>query len=128
MRNQIPRYCEPFFVLVFIFEAGIKIIALGFVLKKNSYLRDPWNCLDFFVVFVGILSILPGFSNYTFLRTLRLFRPLRNFRSLPNMKSLVVTILSSLAGLGEILLFSMIFFYIFAILGVSLWAGDIHYR
>ena len=44
------------------------------------------------------------------------------------MKSLVVTILSSLAGLGEILLFSMIFFYIFAILGVSLWAGDIHYR
>lgn len=115
-------------MFVFISEATLKIIALGFVLWKHSYLRDIWNCLDFLVVIISIASIIPGVSNYTFLRTLRLFRPLRNFRSLPNMKSLVATIISSLAGLGEIMLLSMIFFYIFAILGISLWWGSIHYR
>ena len=26
----------------FTFEATIKIISLGFVLEKGSYLRDPW--------------------------------------------------------------------------------------
>ncbi len=26
-------------------EAAFKIIALGFIIGKNSYLRDPWNIL-----------------------------------------------------------------------------------
>ena len=34
---------EPYFIGIFCFEAGIKIIALGFVLHKGSYLRNGWN-------------------------------------------------------------------------------------
>jgi Ion transport protein len=28
----------------------IKIVALGFILNSGSYLRDPWNVLDFIIV------------------------------------------------------------------------------
>ncbi|PWA20839.1 hypothetical protein CCH79_00007152, partial [Gambusia affinis] len=41
---------EPYFIGMFCFEAGIKIIALGFVLHKGSYLRNGWNVMDFIVV------------------------------------------------------------------------------
>lgn len=44
---------EPYFIGMFCFEAGIKIIALGFVFHKGSYLRNGWNVMDFIVVLSG---------------------------------------------------------------------------
>ncbi|KAJ7422606.1 voltage-dependent P/Q-type calcium channel subunit alpha-1A [Willisornis vidua] len=49
---------EPYFIGIFCFEAGIKIIALGFVFHKGSYLRNGWNVMDFVVVLTG-LSLTP---------------------------------------------------------------------
>lgn len=49
-RNQVLRNSDPFFVAVFIFEAVIKISAMGFYSKDGgSYLSDGWNILDFAV-------------------------------------------------------------------------------
>ncbi|MED6252736.1 Voltage-dependent R-type calcium channel subunit alpha-1E [Ataeniobius toweri] len=44
---------EPYFIGMFCFEAGIKVIALGFVFHKGSYLRNGWNVMDFIVVLSG---------------------------------------------------------------------------
>ena len=44
---------EPYFIGIFCFESGIKIIALGFVFHKGSYLRNGWNVMDFVVVLTG---------------------------------------------------------------------------
>lgn len=41
---------EPFFLGIFCVEATCKIIALGFILHENSYLRNAWNIMDFFVI------------------------------------------------------------------------------
>ncbi|KAA8592111.1 hypothetical protein FQN60_017566, partial [Etheostoma spectabile] len=41
---------EPYFIGIFCFEAGIKIIALGFAFHKGTYLRNGWNVMDFVVV------------------------------------------------------------------------------
>lgn len=101
---------------------------MGFINGKGTYLKDAWNWLDFIVVITSLLSILPQFSNVSAIRTFRLFRPLRSLTSLGSMKVLVGTLISSVYGLGEILLFAFFFFLIFAILGVSLWSGDIHHR
>ncbi|KAK3514063.1 hypothetical protein QTP70_002902 [Hemibagrus guttatus] len=45
---------EPYFIGIFCFEAGIKIIALGFAFHKGSYLRNGWNVMDFVVVLTGM--------------------------------------------------------------------------
>ena len=126
-RNRIVYNCEPFFTAAFT-EAILKIISMGFILHKNSYLRDAWNWLDFVVVITSLLSVIPGVGNLSGIRTFRLFRPLRSFTSMPSMRTLISTILSSLAQLGEILILFGIVFFIFSILGVSLWSGKIHYR
>ena len=127
-RNQIVNYAEPFFIAAFTSEAIMKIIALGFVLDKGTYLREAWNWLDFLVVLTSLLSLTPSMTNVSIIRTFRLFRPLRSFTALPAMKSIISTMVASLTKLGEIMIVAVIFFYIFSILGVSLWAGDIHYR
>ncbi|MED6272334.1 Voltage-dependent N-type calcium channel subunit alpha-1B [Ameca splendens] len=44
---------EPYFIAIFCFESGIKILALGFALHKGSYLRNGWNVMDFVVVLTG---------------------------------------------------------------------------
>ena len=49
-RNRVVALSEPFFTSVFAAEAALKIISMGFVLAKGSYLRDAWNILDFTVV------------------------------------------------------------------------------
>jgi hypothetical protein len=41
------------FSVIYTIEAAIRITALGFVIHKKSYLRDPWNLIDFFVVLSG---------------------------------------------------------------------------
>ena len=44
---------EMYFVIIYCIEAATKILASGFVLHKDAYLRNGWNILDFVVVVVG---------------------------------------------------------------------------
>ena len=47
---ELPNEIGLFFTIFFSIEAVIKSIAFGFVLDKNSYLRENWSQLDFFIV------------------------------------------------------------------------------
>jgi hypothetical protein len=127
-RNDLLVYTEPVFTFFFTIEFMLKVTAYGFMIGKNTYLKDKWNWIDFLVVITSLLSSFPQFGNYSAFRTFRLLRPLRSLNSLQNMKLLVSTLISSLTQLGEILVFALFFFLIFAIMGVSLWSGSIHYR
>lgn len=42
-----------YFLAIFCTEATMKIVALGFVMHKGSYLRSVWNMMDFVVVVTG---------------------------------------------------------------------------
>ena len=44
---------EPVFMGIFTMEMVVKIVADGFILHKDSYLRNPWNIMDFIVVVSG---------------------------------------------------------------------------
>ena len=41
---------------IFIVEAVIKIIVMGFIFGKKAYLKDNWNILDFLIVFFTVLN------------------------------------------------------------------------
>eukprot|EP00095_Tigriopus_kingsejongensis_P003088 maker-scaffold210_size256293-snap-gene-1.24 protein:Tk03088 transcript:maker-scaffold210_size256293-snap-gene-1.24-mRNA-1 annotation:"GI14769" len=45
---------EPWFMGIFTLEMLVKILADGFILHKGSYLRNPWNIMDFIVVVSGL--------------------------------------------------------------------------
>jgi hypothetical protein len=42
--------CRYVFIGIYVLEAVIKILARGFIVDEFSYLRDPWNWLDFIVI------------------------------------------------------------------------------
>ena len=120
-RNEFFAKVDVVFSIIFLCECASKLIALGFCFHKNSYMRDAWNWLDFFIVIISIIGWLPFFDAgaLTALRTFRILRPLRSINSLPEMRALIQTMLKSLPGLINVLFFLMFIFGIFAIFGVN---------
>ena len=52
---------EYIFLVVFTLECVMKILAYGFVMHDGAYLRNAWNVLDFVIVMIGYLMLLPEF-------------------------------------------------------------------
>lgn len=120
-RNYWIYLVDLAFSAIFILECSIKIIALGFVFHKNSYLRDFWNWLDFIVVIISILGFLPQVNSGA-LKSLRIFRilkPLRTVRRIPKLKQMVQTLFASLPGLFGVSIFLGLTFVLFAIFGLQ---------
>ena len=38
---------------IYVIEAAIKIVGKGFALHRFSYLRDPWNWIDFVIIVIA---------------------------------------------------------------------------
>ncbi|KAJ8337206.1 hypothetical protein SKAU_G00384260 [Synaphobranchus kaupii] len=48
------KYVEYTFTAIYTFESVIKILARGFCLRPFTFLRDPWNWLDFSVIVMAL--------------------------------------------------------------------------
>ena len=127
---QIAGYYFNFiFTVLFLIEFLLKIIAYGFVLDKNTYLRDPWNWLDFIVVVIGVVSFLPQITaNLSALRLIRLLRPFKTITILPNMRRFLKAVINSLIDLSAAFLTMLFFALIFSVLGLSLWNDRYNYK
>ena len=119
---------EHIFTGIYVVEMCMKIIAMGFFYGKGSYLSDPWNRMDFFVVVLGLLGYLPGMGNYSGIRTVRILRPLRTITGVKGMRQLVVTLLRSLPMLFDVLILVFFAFFIFGIIGVQLFMSKTSQR
>jgi hypothetical protein len=110
---------ELTFNILFTIEMFMKIIALGFVVGRFSYLRDQWNVLDFIVVTTSWLPLLLSLlgielaGNMQAIRSFRLLRPLRTVSRFPTLKKLVVAILLAIPQLGNLVVLIALFFITF---------------
>jgi hypothetical protein len=52
-RNQIVDQIDRVLTYVFIVEAALKIVAMGCILHRFSYLHQGWNIIDFIIVVSG---------------------------------------------------------------------------
>lgn len=116
--NQMIEFLGQIFTYIFTVECVIKIIAMGFCVHRNSYLRDYWNWLDFIVVCIGIFENIPGIPKLKALRTMRVLRPLRSVNAFPEMRRLIGSLLASIPELGNAVVFMTFIFLLFGILGV----------
>lgn len=71
------------FLAIYSAEMVIKIIAKGFALNKYTYLRNPWNWLDFVVITSGYATIGLDVGNLAGLRTFRVLRALKTVSIMP---------------------------------------------
>jgi hypothetical protein len=95
--NKFIDKADGFFVVAFAIECILKIIGMGFICGKNSYLKDTWNWLDFIVVVSSLMTEIPALQSVSGMRTFRLMRPLRSLTTMPSMKILISTLLASVA-------------------------------
>lgn len=117
--------------IIFVVEFVIRVIVMGYYWGERTYLRDPWNILDFIIVFfsfvtwfleayaTGDVSFLRGF------RALRALRPLRVVSKNEGIKTVVNALLESIPALINVLLIVMLFLLVFGILGIQLFKGQL---
>ncbi|XP_056303118.1 voltage-dependent N-type calcium channel subunit alpha-1B [Danio aesculapii] len=118
---------EPYFIGIFCFEAGIKIIALGFVFHKDSYLRNGWNIMDFVVVVTGILTTVGSQFDLRTLRAVRVLRPLKLVSGIPSLQVVLKSIMKAMVPLLQIGLLLFFAIVMFAIIGVEFYMGKFHF-
>jgi hypothetical protein len=98
--------------IIFFVEFLIKSITLGFIFDEKSYLRDSWNCLDFFIVSTSMFDMLFGGDSLSSLKILRLLRTLRPLRFISHNKSLkliVNALIGSISGLFNVIIIIFLF-------------------
>ncbi|KAM9251614.1 voltage-dependent P/Q-type calcium channel subunit alpha-1A [Cariama cristata] len=117
---------EPYFIGIFCFEAGIKIIALGFAFHKGSYLRNGWNVMDFVVVLTGILATVGSQFDLRTLRAVRVLRPLKLVSGIPSLQVVLKSIMKAMIPLLQIGLLLFFAILIFAIIGLEFYMGKFH--
>ena len=54
---RISNIIDIVFNCIFATESLIKALALGLAIDKGSYLREPWNVMDFFIVCSSLLDM-----------------------------------------------------------------------
>ncbi|XP_048065165.1 voltage-dependent R-type calcium channel subunit alpha-1E isoform X5 [Megalobrama amblycephala] len=121
---------EPYFIGMFCFEAGIKIIALGFAFHKGSYLRNGWNVMDFIVVLSGILATAGAHMNISLdlrtLRAVRVLRPLKLVSGIPSLQIVLKSIMKAMVPLLQIGLLLFFAILMFAIIGLEFYSGKLN--
>lgn len=77
------------FTTIYTFESCLKVTARGFIATKFTYLRDPWNWLDFIVILFAYLTMfISELGNLSALRSFRVLRALKTVAIIPG-KSLL---------------------------------------
>ncbi|XP_023383320.1 sodium channel protein type 10 subunit alpha [Pteropus vampyrus] len=124
-QTELPERMEYVFTVIYTFEALIKILARGFCLNEFTYLRDPWNWLDFSVItlaYVGEAIDLRGISG---LRTFRVLRALKTVSVIPGLKVIVGALIHSVRKLADVTILTVFCLSVFALVGLQLFKGNL---
>uniref|UniRef100_A0A8C2UTQ4 Sodium voltage-gated channel alpha subunit 1 n=1 Tax=Chinchilla lanigera TaxID=34839 RepID=A0A8C2UTQ4_CHILA len=123
------EYADKVFTYIFILEMLLKWVAYGY----QTYFTNAWCWLDFLIVDVSLVSLTANALGYSelgaikSLRTLRALRPLRALSRFEGMRVVVNALLGAIPSIMNVLLVCLIFWLIFSIMGVNLFAGKFYH-
>uniref|UniRef100_A0A8C6JF25 Sodium channel protein n=1 Tax=Melopsittacus undulatus TaxID=13146 RepID=A0A8C6JF25_MELUD len=103
----------------------IKIIARGFCLEDFTFLRDPWNWLDFTVITFAYVTEFVNLGNVSALRTFRVLRALKTISVIPGLKTIVGALIQSVKKLSDVMILTVFCLSVFALIGLQLFMGNL---
>jgi Ion transport protein len=118
------------FTALFVLEALLKSVALGFCMDQGAYLKEGWSQMDFIIAIVSIIDSALANLNLPAIKVLRLLRTLRPLRFISHnkgMRTMVAALMHSLGGIFNVGIVVMIVWMMFAILAVNLFGGKLNY-
>ncbi|XP_011502595.1 PREDICTED: sodium channel protein 60E-like [Ceratosolen solmsi marchali] len=116
---------EYIFLAIYTAEMVIKSTAKGFILNKYTYLRNPWNWLDFVVITSGYATIGMEVGNLAGLRTFRVLRALKTVSILPGLKTIINALLHSFKQLAEVMTLTIFCLMVFALFALQVYMGEL---
>lgn len=117
--NSAITLVQNVILLIFTFEIFVRYIAAD---SLADFLRNGWNVFDLSLVIIGWIptDIVEGGSTMMALRVLRVFRVLRLLRTSEEIKLIVAVLIKSMRSMSYNALLFLIFVYLYAIIGVSI--------
>ncbi|KAM7378876.1 hypothetical protein PAMP_004470 [Pampus punctatissimus] len=123
-KNQRVRIsCIYTFTAIYTFESAIKIFARGFCIVPFTFLRDPWNWLDFSVIVMAYVTEFVDLGNVSALRTFRVLRALKTISVIPGLKTIVGALIQSVKKLADVMILTVFCLSVFALIGLQLFMG-----
>uniref|UniRef100_A0A8C2G7F7 Sodium channel protein n=1 Tax=Cyprinus carpio TaxID=7962 RepID=A0A8C2G7F7_CYPCA len=119
---------EYTFTGIYTFESLIKILARGFCVGKFTFLRDPWNWLDFSVILMAYVTEFVNLGNVSALRTFRVLRALKTISVIPGLKTIVGALIQSVKKLSDVMILTVFCLSVFALIGLQLFMGNLRQK
>ncbi|NXG29604.1 SCN5A protein, partial [Dromaius novaehollandiae] len=123
-------YVIPLFTFtsIYTFESLIKILARGFCLNEFTFLRDPWNWLDFSVIVMAYVGAFSNLGSVSVLRTFRVLRALKTISVVPGLKIIVGALIQSVKKLADVMILTVFCLSVFALIGLQLFKGNLRQK
>ncbi|KAM3822739.1 sodium channel protein type 5 subunit alpha-like [Vipera latastei] len=119
------KYVEQTFTAIYTFESLIKILARGFCMTEFTFLRDPWNWLDFSVIIMAYITEFVDLGNVSALRTFRVLRALKTISVISGLKTIVGALIQSVKKLADVMILTVFCLSVFALIGLQLFMGNL---
>ncbi|XP_028975437.2 sodium channel protein type 4 subunit alpha A [Esox lucius] len=116
---------EYVFTGIYTFEASCKVLSRGFVVGPFTFLRDPWNWLDFMVISMAYVTEFVDLGNVSALRTFRVLRALKTITVIPGLKTIVGALVQSVKKMGDVMILTVFALAVFALIGLQLFMGNL---
>uniref|UniRef100_A0A3B5RDE2 Sodium channel protein n=1 Tax=Xiphophorus maculatus TaxID=8083 RepID=A0A3B5RDE2_XIPMA len=92
--------------VIYTFEVIIKVLSRGFCVGDFTYLRNPWNWLEFMVINMMNVSVL----------------------QIPSLRTIFGAVIQSVKKLRDAMLLTFFFLSVFALIGLQLFMGDLRQK
>ncbi|KFP98858.1 Sodium channel protein type 5 subunit alpha, partial [Haliaeetus albicilla] len=122
------KYVEYTFTGIYTFESLIKILARGFCMTEFTFLRDPWNWLDFSVIVMAYVGEFVNVGSVSPLRTFRVLRALKTISVIPGLKTIVGALIQSVKKLADVMILTVFCLSVFALIGLQLFMGNLRHK
>uniref|UniRef100_A0A8D0TLR3 Sodium channel protein n=1 Tax=Sus scrofa TaxID=9823 RepID=A0A8D0TLR3_PIG len=119
---------EYTFTGIYTFESLVKILARGFCIGEFTFLRDPWNWLDFVVIVFAYVTEFVDLGNVSALRTFRVLRALKTISVIPGLKTIVGALIQSVKKLSDVMILTVFCLSVFALIGLQLFMGNLKHK
>uniref|UniRef100_A0A669PWW3 Sodium channel protein n=1 Tax=Phasianus colchicus TaxID=9054 RepID=A0A669PWW3_PHACC len=119
---------EYTFTGIYTFESLIKILSRGFCIDDFTFLRDPWNWLDFMVISMAYITEFVDLGNISALRTFRVLRALKTITVIPGLKTIVGALIQSVKKLSDVMILTVFCLSVFALIGLQLFMGNLRHK
>ncbi|KAL3978129.1 neuropeptide Y receptor type 4 [Sarotherodon galilaeus] len=119
------KQVEYTFTGIYTFESLTKIVARGFAIDGFTFLRDPWNWLDFMVISMAYITEFVDLGNVSALRTFRVLRALKTISVIPGLKTIVGALIQSVKKLSDVMILTVFCLSVFALIGLQLFMGNL---